>query len=245
MAKIVVFGANSAVAQACARRWVELGHELFLVGRDPKKLEALVADLRVRSQSKIASLACDLADTHQHPGLFQTILAQLGRIDTIFVAHGVLGENEVASHSFAATKEILDINLMSPISLLTLGAEILEKNGRGSIAAITSVAGDRGRKSNYIYGTSKGALSIFLSGLGHRLAPKTVSVTDIKLGFVDTPMTQSFKKGLLWQKPEQVAKKIVKAIERHKGVAYVPGFWRLIMFIIKSIPDKIFKRLSI
>lgn len=245
MAKIVIFGANSAVAQACARRWVELGHELFLVGRDPRKLMAQVDDLRVRSQTQVKSLACDLADPTQHQALFETVLAQLGSIDVIFVAHGILGDNEVAAENFAATREILEVNLLSPVSLLTLGAQVLAKQGRGSLAAITSVAGDRGRKSNYVYGTSKGALSIFLSGLGHRLVSKSVYVTDIKLGFVDTPMTQAFKKGLLWQKPDKVAKKIVKAIDRKVGVAYVPGFWRLIMLIIRSIPDGIFKRLSI
>jgi decaprenylphospho-beta-D-erythro-pentofuranosid-2-ulose 2-reductase len=245
MRKIVIFGANSAVAQACARLWAEEGHEMFLVSRNSKKLAALVDDLRVRSRAKIQSKALDLSDIEEHKGLFQEIRQLMGSFDTLFVAHGILGSQKEAESDFDKAREMFDTNLMSPMALLTVGAQELEKQGRGQIAVITSVAGDRGRQSNYFYGASKGALSIFLSGLRNKLALKGVSVTDIKLGFVDSPMTQEFKKGLLWKKPEQVAHKIVRSIDKGRDVVYTPGFWRPIMLIIRLIPEKIFKKLKL
>lgn len=245
MAKIVIFGANSAVAQACARLWTEQGHDLFLISRDAIKLQAQVDDLRIRSQVRIEALAADLGDTKRHDEIYASILQSMGSIDQVFIAHGILGEQTEAEQNFAKTQRILEVNLLSPISLITQATQIMQSNGGGSIAAITSVAGDRGRASNYVYGTSKGALSIFLAGLRHRLANSSITVTDIKLGFVDTPMTASFKKGLLWRSPESVARSIVKSIDKKKAVAYTPGFWRWIMLVIKSIPEKVFHRLKI
>lgn len=245
MRKIIIFGANSAIAQACARLWMERGNDLYLVGRDHKKLEALKTDLKLRGRSRVESFTLDLKNTEQHAALFKDAKDKLGSIDTIFLAHGILGDQKLAEANFKHASEILEINLLSSISLLTLGANEFEAQGKGQIAVITSVAGDRGRQSNYLYGTSKGALSIFLSGLRNRLASKRIGVTDLKLGFVDTPMTHSFKKGALWQKPESVAKKIVRAIDSNKSVAYTPWFWFWIMLIIKNIPEAIFKKLKL
>jgi len=139
----------------------------------------------------------------------------------------------------------LQTNFTTVVSLLTLLANLFERQGRGSIAVISSVAGDRGRQSNYVYGAAKGALTIYLQGLRNRLAKANVHVLTIKPGFVDTPMTRDFKKGLLWVGPDVIARGIVKAIDKRKDVAYLPFFWRYIMFIIKIIPERIFKRLSL
>jgi decaprenylphospho-beta-D-erythro-pentofuranosid-2-ulose 2-reductase len=124
-------------------------------------------------------------------------------------------------------------------------AKQLEQQGHGCIAVISSVAGDRGRQSNYVYGTAKGALSIFLQGLRNRLGKTGVQVLTIKPGFVDSPMTKDFDKGLLWVKPAMIAQGILRAIEKKKEVVYLPFFWRYIMLIIKMIPEKIFKRLTL
>ena len=140
----------------------------------------------------------------------------------------------------------IETNALSLISLATLAANRFEAEKRGVIAAIASVAGDRGRASNYVYGAAKGMVAIFLSGLRNRLARSGVAVVTIKPAFVDTPMTASFeKKGLLWAKPDAVAAGIVRAIDRRADVVYLPGFWRLIMLVIRHIPEAAFKRLSL
>ena len=136
-------------------------------------------------------------------------------------------------------------NGTSVVSLMTAAANRFEAQGHGAIAVISSVAGDRGRQSNYVYGSAKALVSAFASGLRQRLAKKGISVTTIKPGFVDTPMTAAFKKGPLWAKPDQVAKDIVVAIDQGKTVVYTPGFWRLIMLIIKHIPEFIFVKLKL
>ena len=143
------------------------------------------------------------------------------------------------------TLQEFQINLVSVVSLLTLLANYFEKQGKGCIAVISSVAGDRGRQSNYIYGAAKGGLTIFLQGLRNRLSKAGVCVLTIKPGFVITPMTENFKKGFLWAQPQQVAKAIVSAIRRRKNVIYVPWFWRWIMLVIRNIPENVFKRMSL
>lgn len=244
MKKIIIFGANSAVAQACAKLWAEGGNDLFLVGRDANKLKALEADLRVRSRSKIESRSVDLGEQSSHADIWQDAKDKLGSIDTVLIAHGILGNQKQSERDYQHLFEIMNINLLSTLSLLSISANELEAQGRGSIAVITSVAGDRGRQSNYTYGTSKGAVSIFLSGLRNRLSPKGVAVTDIKMGFVDTPMTRDIRKGPLFAQAETVAKTIVRVIDRKNNIAYTPFFWRWIMLIVKSIPESIFKKLK-
>jgi short-subunit dehydrogenase len=131
------------------------------------------------------------------------------------------------------------------IALATVLANRFEAQRSGSIAVISSVAGDRGRQSNYVYGAAKGAVTLLLQGLRNRLSKSGVQVLTIKPGFVDTPMTAEFKKGALWAKPDDIAHGIVSAIDRRRDVVYLPGFWRLIMLIIRHIPEPIFKRMSL
>lgn len=247
MQRIVIFGATSAIAGACARRWNALGANLFLVGRDTSRLETLAEDLRVRGGgSKVAVASADLADTSGHDALFDAAEAALGGIDVVLMAHGTLPDQATCEASLDSTMEAIQVNALSYVSLLTLAANRLEAKGDGVICAISSVAGDRGRKSNYVYGAAKGMVSLFLGGLRNRLADKGVAVITIKPGFVDTPMTASFDKGgLLWASADTVAKGIVSAVKRRADVVYLPGFWWLIMFIIRHIPERIFKRLSL
>jgi decaprenylphospho-beta-D-erythro-pentofuranosid-2-ulose 2-reductase len=245
MKKILILGANSAIARAVGRIYAEQGHALYLIGRDPAKLAATELDLKVRAKSPVFSSASDLTETSRHAELLATAEAKLGGIDTALIAHGELGNQADAQTSFSQTLELLSTNFLSQVSLLTLLANNFEHKKSGTIAVITSVAGDRGRKTNYVYGTAKGALSIFLSGLRNRLCSSGVSVVDLRLGFVDTPMTSTFKKGPLWASPEAVGNAIVHAISRGDDIVYIPWFWRWIMLIIRSIPETLFKRLSL
>ena len=245
MQKILIIGANSAIAEACAKRFAAQGHSLYLLARNSARLESLAQDLRVRGAAAVhcATFEANALETHQ--ALLEQVKAELNGLDRVLIAHGTLSDQQACEQSVDLTLQELQTNALSVIALLTLLANHFEQQRHGSIAVIGSVAGDRGRQSNYIYGTAKGALSTFLQGVRNRLQKSGVQVLTIKPGFVDTPMTASFPKGPLWATPEKVALDIDKAIEKKKDVLYTPGFWMLIMQIIKSVPEKIFKRLSL
>jgi len=249
MSKVAIFGANSAIATAVARRLVARSDSLFLVARNAGKLEALKQDLGVRSAGSagtIASAVADLNDLSRHEALFDEAEAAFGGLDVVLVAHGDLPDQKACEASVEATMAAIQTNALSAISLAAIAANRFEARRRGVIAVIGSVAGDRGRQSNYVYGAAKGLVAIFLEGLRNRLAKADVAVVTIKPGFVDTPMTAAFeKKGLLWAKPDAIAAGIVKAIDRGAAVVYLPGFWRAIMLVIRHIPEFLFKRLSL
>ncbi|HET8693081.1 MAG TPA: SDR family oxidoreductase, partial [Aquabacterium sp.] len=236
MKKILIVGANSAIAQACARRWVQRGDAVFLAARSADALKAQVQDLTVRGAKQIGSRVFDANQLDDHAALIQAATEALGGLDGILIAHGTLTDQARAQTDVSYALSEIATNGTSVISLMSLAAEQFAQQGRGSIAVISSVAGDRGRQSNYVYGSAKALVSAFASGLRQRMHKCGVSVSTIKPGFVDTPMTASFKKGALWAQPDQVAKDIVKAMEQGKAVVYTPGFWRLIMLIIKHIP---------
>lgn len=245
MQKILIIGATSAIAEACAKRFAAQGHNLYLLARNGSRLESLAQDLRVRGATAVhcTSFEANALDTHQ--ALLTQVKTELNGLDRVLIAHGTLSDQQACEQSVELTLQELQTNALSVISLLTLLANHFEQQRHGSIAVIGSVAGDRGRQSNYIYGTAKAALSIFLQGLRNRLHKSGVQVLTIKPGFVDTPMTAAFPKGPLWATPEKVALDIEKALEKKKDVLYTPGFWMLIMLIIKSIPEVLFKRLSL
>jgi short-subunit dehydrogenase len=242
---IVIFGATSAIAEQAARVWAKRGDQLVLVGRSSEKLSTIAQDLKVRGATQATIKALDLNQTEKHPALVAEIERELGRIDVALIAHGLLGDQRQAEKDFTAAQAIWQTNFVSAASLMSLLAPVFEKQKSGTIAAISSVAGDRGRQSNYFYGSAKGALTIFLSGLRNRLFASQVNVVTIKPGFVDTPMTAEFKKGALWASPETVGQGIVRAIDKKRAIVYLPGFWRLIMTIICSIPESIFKKLKL
>lgn len=244
MQTIVIFGACSAIAQATARLMNVEKPNFVLLDRDEARLKIVADDLKVRGASQVNIIATDLTQTEKHSALWQQIMS-LAEPDTVLIAYGTLGDQKAGEKDFSiAAKEILT-NFTSTASLLTLIANDFEEKKAGTIVAISSVAGDRGRKSNYIYGSAKGALTILLAGLRNRLAKQGVTVITIKPGFVDTPMTVSFKKGLLWAQPETIAVGIVSAIKNKKSIVYLPWFWRYIMLIIRSIPEHMFKKMSL
>jgi decaprenylphospho-beta-D-erythro-pentofuranosid-2-ulose 2-reductase len=243
--RVVIFGACSAIAQATARIWAGEGAQMVLVDRDAARLEATKRDLEVRGGVCAGVLTADLSDSSGHERLLLEINAKLPDCDTVFIAWGTLGDQKAAERDFAVAATELQINFLSVVSILTRVANYFEQRKSGTIVVISSPAGDRGRQSNYVYGSAKGGLSVFLSGLRNRLYPAGVRVLTVKPGFVDTPMTASFKKGLLWVKPEVIARGIAKGVKRGASQIYVPWFWWPIMTIIKHVPEEIFKRLRL
>jgi hypothetical protein len=245
MSNILILGATSAIAKHTSRLFAADEHHLYLVARNEDKLKSMQQDMLVRGASSVNYQSIDLSDDGLHAGLIRHATETMGSIDTVLIAYGTLSEQKKSAKNYENTLKELQINCLSVISLLTLLANQLEEQKSGTLAVISSPAGDRGRQSNYIYGTAKGALTIFLQGLRNRLAKSKVHVLTIKPGFVDTPMTKDFKKGLLWVSPEVISKGIYTAIRKKREVVYLPFFWRYIMLIIKSIPEKIFKHLSL
>ena len=245
MTKVLVIGATSAIAEHCARIWAARSDALYLVARNEERLKTIAADLKVRGASQANIYCADLNDMDSHAALLDSAEAAMGGIDTVLIAHGTLSNQKVCEKSVDEMLAEVKTNALSVISLLTLIANRFEAKRAGTIAVISSVAGDRGRASNYVYGSAKAMVTAFTSGLRQRLHNANVAVVTIKPGFVDTPMTASFKKGLLWAKPAAVAATIVKAIDTKKNEVYVPAFWWLVMAVIKAIPKNIFKKLKI
>lgn len=245
MRNILIIGATSAIAQEFISLGLAKGDHLFLVARNSDNLRVLVQDFQIRYGERVPFLIADLNDFAGHEMILSAALKELGTVDTVLVAHGTLGNQATAERDFGAAELEYRTNFLSVVSLLTLVAATFEAQRRGTIAVISSVAGDRGRQSNYIYGSAKGALSIYLAGLRNRLFASGVKVVTIKPGFVDTPMTAHLKKGVLFASARKVAAGIYAAIERDKDVVYLPFFWRWIMLIIRLIPERIFKRFKL
>jgi len=243
--KIAIFGATSAIAMQCAKCFAARNDELFLVARDKEKLSALKDDLLVRGAAKVETAIADLANYSTHQKVLEKAAKKLGEIDVALIAYGTLSDQKACESDFEKAEKEIQTNFVSVSALVSELANHFEARKAGTIAVISSVAGDRGRKSNYVYGTAKGALNIFLQGVRNRLHSSGVHVLSIKPGFVDTPMTASFKKGPLFASAERVGQGIVRAIDKRKDVVYLPWFWRWIMLVIKIIPECIFKRLSI
>jgi decaprenylphospho-beta-D-erythro-pentofuranosid-2-ulose 2-reductase len=245
MRKILIIGATSAIAEATARILATRGDALYLVARNQARLTAIAADLSVRGSPRVSSEVLDANDVAGHEAMLARAEAFLGGYDTVLVAHGTLSDQKACEASVELTLQEINTNGLSVIALLTRVANRLAQQRAGTIAVISSVAGDRGRGSNYVYGSAKALVTAFLSGLRQRLAKVGVSVVTIKPGFVDTPMTAAFPKGPLWARPAAVAQGIVKAIDRRSNTVYLPGFWWPIMLIIKAIPERVFLRLSL
>ena len=243
---ILILGATSSIAQATARLLAREDSHFFLVGRNESKLKVIAADLEQRTQCKAETYAIELKDTSTHADLVEIAIKSLeSKIDLTLIAYGTLPDQESTQEDPEATLDSLEVNFNSPASLLTRLAMHYQEQESGTIAVITSVAADRGRKTLYTYCSAKAALSTFTDGLRGRLLPHKVQVLNIKPGVVDTPMTAHLKKGLLATTPKKVAEDILKAIKKKKDVLYTPGRWWWIMFIIRHIPEKIFKKLSI
>ena len=245
---VALLGATSALGQAVARELLrssahgQTSLHLLLVARNESRLNEVADDLRARG-AQITCIVCDLNAMDKHSGLVDSF----DGVKDYWFFYGSLPEQTHVQQSWEATERALLTNLLSPMSLLTHIANKLEHTGRGSLVVVSSVAGDRARQSNYVYGTAKGALSLFCQGLRNRLAAKSVQVLTVKPGFIDTPMTRDIEKkpAILWVTPDRVARDMVRAQARGRDVLYTPWFWRYIMWIIKMIPERIFKRLSL
>ena len=243
--RILVLGATSGIAEACVRLWAARGDSLFLVARSPDKLVAVAADARTRGASYVDTAVADLDNTASHPELLAHAINSLAGLDIAFLALGVLGEQPSAERSFAEAGRIVHTNFVAPVSLLTWLAGYCAQRHAGTLAVLSSVAGDRGRKSNYVYGSSKAGLSAFVDGLRNRVDREGVRVMTIKPGPVKTSMTEGMKGSGKFADVDQVAATLVKAIDRGQDIVYVPGIWRIIMAVIRAIPERVFKKLNL
>ncbi len=245
--KIVIIGASSSIAEHCARFWLQ-NHpvDLTLVGRDAQRIERVATDLRVRSPlSNINIIQADFLNPVQI-GMTVNEIVESGNVDLVLIAHGSLPEQTECQSNLQYCRDALEINGISPVLYAEAFVSAMEKVNHGTIVLIGSVAGDRGRQSNYVYGAAKGLVTRYAQGLQHRFAGTGVKIVLIKPGPTDTPMTAHLKaRGAKLASVESVAKQIVKGVEGRSPVIYVPGRWWLIMMIIRHLPAFVFNRLKI
>ncbi len=245
--RIVILGATSGIAEACARLWAEREPvELILVGRNLEKIEHVAQDLRVRSpESSVLCMACDFLNQSQMGNTVQQI-GESGNIDVALIAFGVLSDQQRCQSDMDYCHEQITINGVSAVACAEAFAAHLDKQGFGSLVVISSVAGDRGRKSNYTYGAAKGMVSRYMQGLQHRFANSAVKAILVKPGPTDTPMTAQLKsQGASLASVETVANDIVRAVDGGKTLVYTPTRWKYIMAVICHIPSFIFNRLDL
>jgi decaprenylphospho-beta-D-erythro-pentofuranosid-2-ulose 2-reductase len=240
--RVLILGALSDIAEATARLYAADGARLFLVARDRRKLDAVAADLKVRGAADVQFEAGDFTELDPEECVARWSAA-LGGLDVVLLAYGALGDQRGLERDLGAAAKLIDTNFRSAALWSMAIANQLEAAGHGTLVVIGSVAGDRGRQSNYLYGATKGGLGILVQGIAHRLARSGANAVLVKPGFVETAMTAHIEtKGALWSSPEKVAQRIRQAAERGKPIAYAPGYWRLIMSVIKAVPTGIFHR---
>jgi short-subunit dehydrogenase len=239
-----VFGATSAIAGETAKRFAADRAEIVLIARDATRLDAVAADLRARGAPKVETLTADLAVLEEHAGLVDKTWNLLGGLDAVLIAHGTLGDQKESQSDVDLMLTEMRTNALSYMSLLTLLGNRFEAQGTGCIAVISSVAGDRGRASNYVYGSAKAAVTAFTSGLRARLSKRGVSVVTIKPGVVDTPMTAGIRKGPLTASADKVGTRIYEAMLKGEDTVYTPWFWAPIMQIVRALPERLFKKLK-
>lgn len=245
--RIIIVGATSGIAEHCARLWVEdSALDLVLVGRNRLKTERVAEDLRVRSpNSSICIHETDFIDSLSIRQLVDSIAAD-GPIHTVLIAHGVLSDQKICQENLGDCQDALVVNGVSPVLFAEAFVGHMELANLGTLAIFGSVAGDRGRKSNYVYGAAKGLVDRYAQGLQHRLEKTNVKVILIKPGPTDTPMTSHLKeRGVILARVEDVSKQIIQGIGQGKSVIYAPAKWAFIMMIIRNLPNFIFKRLDI
>ena len=245
--RIVIVGATSSMAEHCARIWIqEIPDEIYLIGRNKTKLDAIATDLNVRSpKTKIQTTVMDFTDAKAIDKLAEELCGVLP-LDIVLIAHGILPNQKVCQRDLEVNEESLLINGVSPVLFAEAFAERMTKFNTGTIAVIGSVAGDRGRKSNYVYGAAKGLVNCYVQGMQHRFASTGLSVVLIKPGPTDTPMTEEFKKkGVKLASVEDVARVVTRGILSGKKCIYAPGKWSLIMMVIRHLPNFVFNKMDI
>lgn len=243
--KIVIVGATSAIAEHCARLWVA-GANLVLLARDKAKTEPIAADLRVRNpKSTVQVIQPDFFDPVKIQSTVTSIIEE-SPVDLVLIAQGSLPEQSDCQNDLVLCRDTMSINAISPVLYAEAFANVFEKANHGTLAIMGSVAGDRGRKSNYVYGASKSLIKGYAQGLQHRFAHTKVRIVLINPGPTDTPMTVKYKEqGMKMATVEEVSAKIVKAIDQGKSVVYVPGIWSVIMWVVRHLPSVVFNKLNI
>lgn len=242
---VLILGATSPIARAIGASFAARGHAIYLAARDAAEAERVAADIGLRHHVEVASGAFDALDLDAHEGFVDRVEATLGPIEVAVVAMGDMGDQAEAERDFAAAKRIFDVNFTGAASLCEAVARRLAVRGRGGIVGIGSVAGDRGRASNYFYGSAKGAFALYLQGLRNRLAKEGCHVLTVKLGFVDTRMTFALDTAIPKASPEEVGEAVARAFERGEDVMYYPRFWQAIMAAVRAIPEFRFKHMSL
>jgi decaprenylphospho-beta-D-erythro-pentofuranosid-2-ulose 2-reductase len=245
MKKILVIGATSTIAQHCIRIYAERGDKLFLVARNKKNLKKIAKNLKKITTSTIKIFSLDLRKIDHHVLMLNAAEKYLGEIDIVLIAHGTLPNQKLCEQNVKMSLEEIKNNALSTISLLTHLANRFEVKKKGSIAVISSVAGDRGRASNYVYGSAKAMINTFLSGMRQRLYKSNINILTIKPGLVNTTMTKNLKKNIFYAKPITIANQIVSAIDKNKNLIYTPLYWCVIMYLIKKIPEILFRKLRL
>ena len=242
---VLILGATSPIARELAREYAADGEAVYAAARDAEEAERIASDLHIRYDVPTASGHFDALEFDRHEAFVEEVEEKLGPIEVALVAFGDMGDEELAEEDFEHARRVMEVNYTGAASITEAVADRMSQRGRGSIIGISSVAGDRGRKSNYFYGSAKGAFALYLQGLRNRLHEEGVHVMTVKLGFVDTRMTFGMETAIPIASPEKVAGALHRAQKKGRETFYYPHFWGGIMGVIKSIPEKIFKRLSL
>ncbi len=243
MATVLIVGATSDIAQATARRFAQASYNLQLAARRPEQLEALASDLQIRHSVSVQLVTFEATEFETHTSFYEQLSPSPSVVITVF---GYLGDQERGEREWVEAQKIIDTNYSGAVSLLNVVAQDYARKRAGVIVGISSVAGDRGRGSNYLYGSAKAGFTAYLSGLRNQMHAHGVSVITVKPGFVDTSMTEDLDlPPLLTAKPAAVAEDIFRAVKSKKDVVYTKWFWQPIMLIIKVIPERVFKRLKL
>ncbi|WP_321337120.1 SDR family NAD(P)-dependent oxidoreductase [Breoghania sp.] len=246
--RLVILGATSAIAEATARRFAAERAHILLVGRKGQRLEAMAGDLRSRGAGRVETMVCDLVEERDVRGLMEEFASIIGGIDQLLIAYGFMGQQREAELDPEAAERIFQVNFNSVAAWSLAGAEAFERQGHGTLLILGSVAGDRGRRGNYVYGAAKAGIAALAEGINHRFAGKGPRVVLVKPGPTATPMTRGMdRSGPLWSTPDQIAGVVVgSASASGRGaVAYAPWFWRYLMLIIRNLPSRVFNRLDI
>ena len=242
MPLMLILGATSEIARACALRFAQDGWDLCLAGRRMDALQALAQELYAKTGRTVDCIKFNALDSSAHAELWASIK---GRTDAVLCAVGLLGDQTAARHDIDAADRILRTNFTGLVPLLSMAADTFEQRQRGLIIGISSVAGDRGRGSNYLYGSAKAGFTAFLSGLRARLAPNGVHVLTVKPGLVASPMLEGRDlPRCLIVSPETTARDIANAVRKGRYTLYTPWYWRSIMFAVKHLPERLFVKLK-
>ena len=243
MGYVLIIAAKSDIAKALAKKYAENGYNLYLAAREANELKAFANDLNIRTKNHIKCVELDILDYASHQ-VFYSSLPE--KPEGVISAVGYLGEQQKAQADFSEAHKIMDTNYTGVVSMLNIIVDDFEQRKKGFIVAISSVAGDRGRKSNYLYGSAKAALTAYLSGLRNRLYAANVHVLTVKPGFVATKMTAAMDlPRKLTANPEQVAEDVYKAQQKNKDILYTKWIWKWLMLIIRNIPEWKFKGLNL